>query len=93
MLVKNLERGATLQILAYLFNKEKANRTDLRENLNAVMDTIYRALEKLKSLGLIEEVVSNSFPRTVEVYLTEKGVRVAKRVHEVENILQGNNNK
>ena len=89
MLIRKLEKTGALQILSHLHQNGEATRSDLRTNVNAAMETIYTALENLKSLGLIEETVSNSFPKTVKVHLSEKGIAVAKRVHEIQNILQG----
>ena len=88
MLIRKLEKTGALQILSHLHQNGEATRSDLRANVNAAMETIYTALENLKSLGLIEETVSNSFPRTVKVHLSEKGVSVAKRIYEIENALQ-----
>jgi len=63
-------------------------RKDLKENVKAVSETIYAALKVLRRLGLVEESVTSSFPKTTEVYLTEKGEIVARRLVEIEEILK-----
>ena len=84
----DLEKRAALQILSYLHENESATRTDLRKNIKAAMETVYSALGVLKELGLVEESVDDSFAGTKEAYLSEKGVIVAKRLVEIEEILK-----
>lgn len=87
MLAK-LEKKAALQILVYLYEKgEPANREELRGNIKAVMATVYSALEVLKGLDLIEEEEVGAFPFERRVWLREKGMLVARRLAEIENIL------
>jgi len=73
--------------LLYLFQNKRATRTNLRENIEAHMETVYSALNDLTKLGLIEEVKSSTFPYTKIVYLTKKGMDVAQRLAEIEEIL------
>lgn len=89
MSLVDLEKVAALQILAYVSVKRAATRTDLRSNTRGVMETIYSALKVLDGLGLIKEKESARFPFTKEVYLTEKGRRIAERLVEIEKILKG----
>jgi DNA-binding transcriptional ArsR family regulator len=88
MSLADLEKRAALQILSYLHKKESATRTDLRKNIKAAMETVYSALGVLKELGLVEESVNDSFAGKKEAYLSEKGVIVAKRLVEIEEILK-----
>jgi len=74
--------------LLYLFQNKQATRTDLRENIEAHMETIYSALDDLTRLGLIEERKSTAFPYTKTVYLTKKGIGVAQRLDEIEEMLR-----
>lgn len=88
-MLARLEKKAALQILAYLYKKgEPGKREDLRSNINGVMETIYSALDVLKSLGLIEEEEIGVFPFERRVWLREKGMLVAKKLVEIENILE-----
>jgi len=88
MSLADLEKRAALQILHYLCKRESATRTDLRKNIKAAMETVYSALVVLKELRLVEESVNNTFAGTKVVYLSEKGVIVAKRLVEIEEILK-----
>ena len=88
MSLASLEKKAALQILSYLYRNESATRTALRKNIKAAMETVYSALGVLKELGLVEESVDDSFAGTKEVYLSEKGMIVAKRLVEIEEILE-----
>lgn len=88
MSLHELEKTAALQILAYLFKKDKATRTDLRENIKAAMETIYSALKILDRLDLIEERSETRFPFKVTIHLTDKGRRVAEYLSQIEKILE-----
>jgi len=88
MSLADLEKRAALQILSYLYRRRSATRTDLRKNIKAAMETVYSALDVLKDLGLVEESVDDSFAGTKEAYLSERGVIVAKRLVEIEEILK-----
>lgn len=88
MSLADLEKRAALQILAYLYRRRSASRTDLRRNIKAAMETVYSALDVLKEMGLVEESVDVSFAGTKEAYLSEKGMIVAKRLVEIEEILK-----
>jgi len=88
MSLADLEKRAALQILSHLYKRRSATRTDLRKNIKAAMETVYSALDILKDLGLVEESVNDSFAGTKEAYLSERGVIVAKRLVEIEEILK-----
>ena len=87
MSILELEKTGVLQILVYLFKRKKATRTDLRRDIRAAMETIYSSLEVLYRLNLVEEKKQSSFPFTKEVHLTEKGMKVAEHLAEIEKIL------
>lgn len=91
MSLRRLEKIGALQILAFLYTQEghQANRTELKSNVDAASETIYTALDTLQELGLVEEKIMGSFPRTVITYLTEKGVALAEKIHEAKLILEG----
>jgi len=87
MSLRDLEKIAALQILSYLHKSKSAKRTDLKENVKAVSETIYSALKVPRQLGLVEESVTQSFPKTTKVYLSEKGATVARRLVEIEEVI------
>ncbi|MEM3642136.1 MAG: hypothetical protein QXH37_09470 [Candidatus Bathyarchaeia archaeon] len=87
--IAKLEKKTALQILVYLFKKnEPVKREELRANIKGVMETIYSALENLKSMDLIEEEENGVFPFERRVWLREKGMLVAKRLVEIEDLLK-----
>jgi len=88
MSLADMEKRAVLQILAYLYKVEKATRTNLRDNINAALKSIYSTLPVLMKLGLISEEVKESFPFTVSIMLSEKGKQVAQHLVEIEKILE-----
>jgi len=84
-----LEKKTALQILVYLFKKrEPVKREELRDNIKGVMETIYSALENLRSMDLIEEEEIGVFPFERRVWLREKGMLIAKRLVEIEDVLK-----
>lgn len=89
MSLTHLEKRAALQILVYLHKHGEATRSDLRNNIDAALKSIYSALPVLKSLSLIEEETLSHFPFSVLIRLTEKGRRVARHLAEIEEILGG----
>ena len=46
------------------------------------------AVHNLMKLGLVSEIVSDSFPYTREIKLTEKGLKVAKLLSQIEEVLR-----
>jgi len=82
-----LEQTSLPRILVYLLKKEKASRTDLKNNINASQQAIYNSLPILLKEGLIEEAAEEVFPRRRLIFLTEKGRAVAEHLVEIERIL------
>ena len=85
--IYDFEKRATIQIMIYLFEHKSARRTDLRDNINAVMETIYTSLKVLKRLGLIRERKLHKFPFTARAYLSKKGREVAERLDQIDKLL------
>lgn len=75
--LKFLEQTTLPRILIYLLETEKASRTDLVRNIQGSQGAIYNALPILLEKGLIEEKTSEGFPRRINIWLTEKGKKVA----------------
>ena len=89
MSITSLQKTGVLEILFYLHTHKKASRTDLRDNIHAVLETLYKtSLPTLKQLGLIRETKNSKFPFTVEIVLTRKGEEIAKKVVEINEMLE-----
>jgi len=88
MSLTDLQKKGVMETLLLLLKKKKASRKDLRENVDAVLETLYKTtLPTLKKLELIGETTNRRFPFTVEIFLTEKGRKVAEKVKELDELL------
>jgi len=85
-----LQKSGVLEILLYLRKYQKASRKDLRDNIDVALETLYKtSLPTLKRLNLIEENVIEKFPRTIYIRLTEKGMKIAEKLSEINELLEG----
>ena len=86
MKVTRLEQTAAIRLLFYLHDKKESKTGEIVHNLKGThsQNTIYRALNVLMELGLVEEVLDP--PRRI-FRLTEKGKKVLEKLMEVEKIL------
>jgi len=85
--LKILEQTTLPRILVYLLRKEKASRTDLKNDIDASQQAIYNALPILKEHKLIKEISESVFPRRKIIALTDRGRKVALCLAEIERIL------
>lgn len=88
MSLEELEQTAALRTLTFLYKTRKSTRTQLIEAVNASTTTLYKALTKLKKLGLIQEKKEKTFPFTVEITLTLKGQKIAEQLVTIERMLK-----
>ena len=81
-----------ISILLYLSKGEKANVKKLSANLDMANETIYRAISLLEKDDLIEEKEewgkSGRGWKRKNYYLTAKGKKVAKKLKEIEGIVE-----
>ena len=89
MSLMSLEKRGVLQILAYLYKKERSTITEFRKNVKAATDTLYSSLELLEKMGLVKRVEEKEFPFSTFYELTPLGQRVAEKLAEIEAILAG----
>lgn len=68
----------SLDLIVYLYGHEKSTTTTLIECTAACQETVYKALERLLSLGIIHREQEGVFPRRIYYSLTEKGKRMAE---------------
>jgi DNA-binding MarR family transcriptional regulator len=85
--IEALEQTTLPRIMIYLYREKKASRTDLRNGIKGSQAAIYKALPLLKENGLIEEGKPSGFSRRIDIWLTEKGKKVAEKLIELEKIL------
>ena len=85
--LKILEQTTLPRILVYLLEKGKASRTDLVHDIKGSQRAIYNSLPILKKTGLIEQHTAKGFPRRKDIWLTEKGKRVANLLIPIIEVL------
>jgi len=87
--ISALERRGALRVLLYLMNvpEHKAMITYIKRETGLGHYATTSAVHSLMKLGLVTEIVSESFPYSREIKLTEKGLEVAKHLAEIERLL------
>ena len=84
MSIKELESNGELQLLVFLLKNGKTKITDI--DIEASSGTLYRALNALAQLELIDE--ERKPPTKRYMKLTGDGQAIAKKLTEVEDILK-----
>ncbi len=82
-----LEQTSLPRMLVYLKNKKVASRTELKRDIQASQQPIYKALAILYEAKLIEELTPEGSPRRKDVILTNKGKQVAEALEKLEELL------
>ena len=88
--ISSLERRGTLKVLLYLLKapEHKAMITYIKRETGLGHYAVSSAVHSLMKLGLVTEIISESFPYSREIKLTEKGLKVAKLLSQVEEVLE-----
>ena len=81
--IKQMENSGILQILLFLYERGKTRVTDI--DIEASSGTLYRALNTLSKLELIDEERVRPFTRYIQ--LTGDGKAIAKKTAEINAIL------
>jgi DNA-binding transcriptional ArsR family regulator len=89
MAIKELENKGALQILLFLHKRGKTKVTDI--DVSASSSTLFSALTKLARLELIDEERQKPYTRYIQ--LTGEGEAIAKKIEEIENILEAKNER
>ena len=71
--LSDLEQTTLLRIVIYLSIKERASISDMKNDIKASQDAIYRARNCLKKHKLIEKGLPQGSARRIDYWLTEKG--------------------
>jgi len=82
--IKQLESNGALQILLFLYETGKTKVTDIK--IDASSGTIYRALNILARLELIDEERIRPYTRYIQ--LTGDGEAIAKKLKEINDVLE-----
>ncbi|MFQ6060287.1 MAG: tetratricopeptide repeat protein [Thermoplasmata archaeon] len=79
----------TMNILMYLSRKGAADVTTIIEETEICNKTFYKAINRLKSLGLVFEETKKGWPTHVIYQLTYKGEEAVKHLYPLEEIILG----
>lgn len=85
-LTTQLEQKHAIRILFVLLEEGQLKITELKEILRKPATTIYKALNILTELGLVEDKLTE-WPVKRFLILTEKGKQVAQLLTEIEKLL------
>jgi len=92
MSIELLEHARTARFLLFLFKKNSVPISHIRWQIKGGQKTIYDIIKRLKETSLIQEEVETEFPWRRVIKLTEKGVQVAKKLEEIQALLEEKNN-
>ena len=84
MMIKQLENKAMLQLLMFLLEHGKTKITDIE--IEASSGTLYRALNTLAKMELIDE--ERRPPYTRYIQLTGDGKAIAEKLKEINTVLE-----
>jgi DNA-binding PadR family transcriptional regulator len=83
-MIKELENNGALQMLLFLYERGKTKITDIK--IDASSGTVYRALNTLARLELVDEERVRPYTRYIQ--LTGDGEEVAGKLKEINDILE-----
>jgi DNA-binding PadR family transcriptional regulator len=90
--IEVLEHTRTVRFLIFLHKKDSVPVSHIRWQIKGGQKTIYDIIRRLKESSLIQEETENEFPWRRVIKLTEKGVQVAKKLEEIQLILEEKGN-
>ena len=85
-----LERHAQLiRIMLILDSEGRINFQSFINDYSISSTTLYRTLEALRGLELVDSVVDRtSYPNQNVIFLTKRGKKVAEHLKEIEEVLE-----
>ncbi len=87
MELHELERKRMLKLLLYLLGGKK-HASDIVKEVGGSRSTPVLRLKELVKAGLVKKTVSQEYPYHVYYELTPKGVRIARKLKEIDEILK-----
>ncbi len=89
MLIRELENRAVLQLLLFLHKRGRTKLTSI--DIDASQTSLYRGLNILGKMELIDE--DRTPPAMRYLFLTGDGEAIAKKIEEIESILEAKNER
>jgi DNA-binding PadR family transcriptional regulator len=88
--IEMLEHTRTVRFLIFLHQRNGVPISHIRWQIKGGQKTIYGIINRLKRVRLIKEEPEKEFPWRRLIKLTEKGMLVAKKLEEIQVILEEN---
>jgi DNA-binding MarR family transcriptional regulator len=87
--LKDIEGQASiLQLLQVLLQKDGQSIREVMERVTSSPSTLLKGVDHLIGMKLVAENRMQKFPFRRELYLTEKGRKIAEKVEEMSEILK-----
>lgn len=86
--VEVLEHTRTVRFLIFLHKKDSVPISHIRWQIKGGQKTIYDIIRRLKNASLIKEEIEQEFPWRRVITLTGKGIVIAKKLEEIQLILE-----
>lgn len=86
--IEVLEHTRTVRFLVFLHKRGSVPVSHIRWQIKGGQKTIYDIIKRLSGASLIREEIEEEFPWRRVIKLTEKGVRVARKLEEIQLILE-----
>lgn len=71
------------EILVHLYQKDGLSIRELTEKINRTQPTVTVLVDKLKKLGYVDKIKSQTDSRVSHIYLSEKGKKLEPIFHQV----------
>lgn len=80
----------TIRLLLYLYDKRESSLSSILKDTDIYDRIFWKSAEVLKNNGLVETRIDNSsYPPKNMISLTDKGKKVAGKLKEIEEIIEG----
>jgi DNA-binding PadR family transcriptional regulator len=86
--IEVLEHTRTARFLIFLHKRDSVPVSHIRWQIKGGQKTIYGIIRRLKEESLIQEETEEAFPWRRVIRLTERGMQVAKKLEEIQLILE-----
>jgi DNA-binding PadR family transcriptional regulator len=90
--IEVLEHTRTVRFLIFLHERESVPVSHIRWQIKGGQKTIYDIIKRLRESSLIQEETEEEFPWRRVIKLTEKGVQIAKKLEEIQLMLEEKSN-
>jgi predicted transcriptional regulator len=86
--IEVLEHTRTARFLILLLKRDSVPVSHIRWQIKGGQKTIYGIIRRLKEASLIHEEIEDEFPWRRVIKLTDKGAQVARKLEEIQLLLE-----